>query len=255
MKTLFYTFLYIPIFNTLVGIYHTIGFENLGISIILLTVVVRLVIYPLSKRALQSQEEMARIQPLLKEIQKKYETNREEQARAMLALYKEHKINPFAGILTLFIQIPVFIALFLVLRSGMTEETFHYLYSFIPRPEEIHAVFLGVFDLSAPALSRGDGGFHIVSIPNLILALSVSITQFIQSKSMVAIQKRAQSEASKKLHTQDMSAQLSHQMTYLLPILTLTISPFVSGGVSLYWVITNLFSLAQQHLLYRHHTK
>lgn len=248
MKTIFYTFLFIPLFNILVGIYNTIGFQNLGVSIIFFTILVRLIIYPLSKKALRSQAEMAKIQPLLKEIQTKYKNNREEQARAMLALYQEHKINPFAGILTVFIQIPIFIALFLVLRSGLTSETFQYLYSFIPQPTEINALFLGIFDLSVAALSRTEEGIRLVSLPNLILGVLVCVTQFIQSKAMLTMQEAARGD---KPATNDMATQMSKQMTYLLPFLTLTITPFVSGGVSLYWVTTNLFSLVQQHILYR----
>jgi len=234
MTALFHTLLYYPILNILIVIYNSIGFQDLGISIILLTLFVRLLIYPLSKKAIKSQQEMSKIQPLLKEIQAKYKDKREEQARAIMALHKEHGVNPFAGFLPTFIQIPVFLALFLVLRSGITIENFSHLYSFVDRPESIHTLFLGIVDLAEP---------------NRVLAFCVALTQFLQSKMILDMQRKA--ARGKTTGTTDFATQLNVQMTYVFPVILFFISSAFSGGLSLYWTVTNLFSIFQQRVLLR----
>src|SRR3989344_8447131 len=99
-----------PLFNLLVALYNTIGLEDLGVAIIALTILIRLVLWPLSRRAIRAQRELQELQPKIKEVQNKYRADRERQAKELMALYKEHHINPFGGCLPILVQIPILIA-------------------------------------------------------------------------------------------------------------------------------------------------
>lgn len=239
MIGLFDAILYYPLLNILIFIYNTVAFSNLGASIIILTVAVRFLIYPLSKKAIKSQKEMAMIQPLVKEIQATHKENREEQARALMALYKEHKVNPFAGLLPILVQIPVLMALFLVLRSGITPEHLSSLYSFISPPASVNTMLFGIFDLSKPIF---------------LFALFVGATQFIQSKMMLDVQTKAAGK-NKVSGAKDFGIEFSKQMTYIFPVVSIVISSAFSGGLSLYWTVSNLFSIFQQSVLLKEKPK
>jgi len=145
--TIFNEALYRPLFNTLIWIYNIIPGNDLGIAIILLTILIRFILYPLSKKAIQSQKAISFLQPKIKEIQKKYK-NKEEQAKVMMELYKKHKVNPMAGCLPILIQLPILIALYRVFFSGLNMETLNILYGFIQRPDSLNLMFLGLINLS-----------------------------------------------------------------------------------------------------------
>ncbi len=230
MTYLFHQFLERPIFNALIFIYNSL--PDFGVAVIILTILIRFLIYPFSQKALESQKELASISPQIKEIREKFKDNKEDQARALLSLYKEKKINPFKGLLTFFIQIPIFIALFLVLKNGLDLENFNVLYSFIEKPASLNTFFLGLIDLSKPSLG---------------LAILVGISQFIQSKIILDYQKKLMSGASNN----DLSFIVGRQMTYVSPFLAVLISSNLSGGLSLYWVTTNIFSIFQQQFLFQ----
>ena len=111
--TAFNEILYRPLFNILVLLYNIIPGDDLGIAIIVLTIGIKLVLYPLNQKAIKSQKALQELQPKIKEIQKKYK-DKTQQAEELLKLYKEAKINPFSGFLPLLIQIPILIALYKV---------------------------------------------------------------------------------------------------------------------------------------------
>jgi len=219
----FHIILWQPLFNLLVVFYLLTG--NLGIAIIILTLLVRIVLYPMQNKASKSQMAMQSLQSQVKEIQNKYKDNKEEQTKQILALYKEKEINPFSGFLTLFIQIPVFIVLYNIFRSGITEKTLQFLYSFVPAPEQVNTIFLGM-DLSEP---------------NKLLAVIVAILFFLQVKLSAPKQ-----DKSKKKGMGDM---IQKQMNYFFPVLigfAIAISPAALG---LYLAIGTLFLIIQQHFV------
>ena len=164
---LFRTILWQPLFNLLIIFYRYIPGNDFGLAIIILTILVRLILWPLQQKATRSQLALQTLQPKLKDIQEKYKNDKEKLSKEFLGLYRKEKINPFSGILLLILQFPILIALYRVFWKGLNEESFVYLYSSIARPEIIDPSFLGMVNLNEP---------------NFIFAILVGLVQFIQIK-------------------------------------------------------------------------
>ena len=165
LTTIFNGALYHPLLNVLFLFYHYLPGQDLGIAVILLTVLIKFIFYPLGTQTFKSQKAMSEIQPRIKEIQEKYKGNREGQSKAMMELYKEKKINPLSGCLPLLLQLPILIALYQVFLKGIHSEAMAHLYSFVPHPAQIDPTFLGLVNLSQP---------------NFILAILAGVTQYFQ---------------------------------------------------------------------------
>lgn len=223
MSGFFYEILYRPLFNALVLLYQSVGFKDLGISIILLTVIIRLILYPLFYKSYHHQKVLQNIQPEIKKIQALHKDNKEKQAQAMMDLYKAHKVNPFSGLLLILVQLPVLIALYKVFYSGFTDQSLAGLYNFISVPAGIGHTFLGLLDLAKP---------HII-----IVGLA-AIAQYFQGR--LALQKPAPG-------VQRSQAEIiGKQMVFVGPILSLVILYRLPAAVSLYWLATSVFSCFQQ---------
>lgn len=230
MSFIFHNFFYQPLFNLLLIIYNTIPGHDFGIAIIILTIIIRLVLYPLTKKGIESQKAMALIQPKLKEVQEKYKNDRAKLAEEMMKLYREHKVNPFSGFLNLLIQIPILFALYKVFMAGIDPNSLNGLYDFVKHPGQIDPMFVGLIDLSKA---------------NPVLAVVAGLLQFIQTKMMMP--KPDNQNASKK--ESDFSKIMHHQMLYMLPILTVVIAWKFPAGLPLYWIVTTLFSIGQQYYM------
>ena len=111
---IFNQILFFPLFNALILIYNYLPIKDMGMAIIILTILIRFILYPLSKKSIQSQKAISKIQPEVKKIQKKYKDNKEEQAKQLMLLYRKSGVNPAAGCLPILIQLPVLIALYRV---------------------------------------------------------------------------------------------------------------------------------------------
>ena len=162
MKELFNTLLFEPLYNALVFLIGIVPGADVGIAVILLTIFVKLILFPLSKKAVHTQIKMKVLQKPLEELKEKYKDNREELAKKMIALYQEHKLNPLSSIALIFIQLPVIFALYWVfLRGGLPEINQDLLYSFVQVPEMINMNFLGLInvDLELATLQRFFGLF------------------------------------------------------------------------------------------------
>ncbi len=226
--TIFNEVLYRPLFNALIWIYNIVPGNDLGIAIILLTILIRFILYPLSKKAIQSQKAISFLQPKIKEIQKKYK-NKEEQAKVMMELYKKHKVNPMAGCLPILIQLPILIALYRVFFSGLNMETLNILYGFIQRPDSLNLMFLGLINLSQK---------------NIFLAILAGFFQFIQSK-MILPQNITKDKS--KSGGLDFSSIMSQQMLYFMPMITIFIAWNLPSALPLYWIVITIFGIVQQY--------
>ncbi|MBU1137320.1 YidC/Oxa1 family membrane protein insertase [Patescibacteria group bacterium] len=218
--------LYFPLLNILILIYNFLPLKDLGIAIIILTVLIRFILYPLSKKSIQSQQAINKLQPKIKEIQKKY-PKKEEQARETMLLYQKYKINPVAGCLPILIQLPVLIALFRVFSIGLNLSQLDYLYSFVYRPEIINFMFLGILDLSRRSI---------------VLSVLAGFLQFIQSKMILPKKSSSQSSGGKM----DFSSIMNQQMIYFMPIFTIFIALNLPAALPLYWIVITLFGIIQQ---------
>ncbi|MDD3487049.1 MAG: YidC/Oxa1 family membrane protein insertase [Candidatus Moranbacteria bacterium] len=232
MSQLFHTFVYQPIFNALIFFYNIIPGHDLGVAIILLTILIRAILYPLSQKQIESQKKMQELQPEIKRIQEKYKSDKEKQGRELMNLYKEKKVNPASGCLPLVVQIVFIIALYRALEAGINFSQCTDIYSFITCPGKIATGFLGIMDLAKP---------------NIILAAVAAGAQYWQTKMMMGAAPSSSPAGDKADFTQVMNKQ----MLYLGPILTLFIGAKFPAGLPLYWLVMTLFMIAQQYWITR----
>lgn len=223
MTFMFHEILYRPFFNALFVIYNWIAFQDIGIAIIFLTVLVRLLLYPIFHHSMRTQTVIQKIQPRIKEIQNNHKDDREKQTKALMDLYKQHKVNPFSGFFLLLVQLPVFIALYYLFSQPFDKESFSALYSFVQMPDIVNKTFLGLINLHQPSK---------------ILVVSAAVLQYIQSR--YALPKI---EAKRELSPAE---SVSRQMIYLGPVLTLIILWRFPAAIALYWATTSAFSIIQQ---------
>ena len=206
------------------------------VAIVLLTVAVRLVMMPLAVRQFRSMQAMQNLRPQMKKIQQRYKTDRgmmrtdpekyraqrQKQQEEMMALYKEHNVNPASSCLPLIAQMPIFIALFSVLRSPDVI------------PELVEAPFPINTTLQAPASGAG-----IIAIGMLVL---MGITTFIQQKQMMGRNAAL---------ADDQQMQQQKMMLYIMPVFMTFLGFQLPVGVLVYWVTTNLWQMGQQWYMLR----
>lgn len=220
--------LYHPLFNSLVLIYNYIPGHDFGIAIIVLTILIRIILYPVSVKALNSQKTLQALQPKIQEIQKKYKDNKEQLAKETLELYRKEKINPFSGLFLALIQLPILIALYTVFWKGLNPAELTNLYSFVSNPGQINAIFLGIVDLSKA---------------NLVIAILAGIFQFFQTKMLTPKSNPGQGKSS------DISQMMQKQMVYFFPFLTVFILMSLPSAIGLYWIVSGIFSIVQQYFI------
>jgi len=207
------------------------------LAIIILTLVIRFILYPLSVKAVHSQKSLQKLQPKILEIQKKYKDDKEKQARETFALYKNEKINPFSGLLLALIQLPILIALYQVFWKGLNQKELSILYSFIVNPGQIDPLFLNIIDLSKP---------------NIILAILAGLVQYFQTKMMLP---KTIKNTSNENKGPDISQMMQKQMLYFMPIFTVIILISLPSALGLYWAVSGLFSIVQQYLIFKKDNK
>lgn len=225
MTQLFNDIFYQPIFNFLVWIYNLLPNHDLGLAIIILTLIIRLILFPLAQKQIRSQRSLTKLQPKIEELKLQYKDNKEALGKAMMDLYKQEKINPLSSCLPLLIQLPFLLAVYWVFKNGLSNGSLDLLYPFVHNPGSLNPVTLGFFDLS------------VKSIPLAILA---GAAQFWQSKMMIGKQK-----------AQGTAAAMNKQMLYIMPAFTVYIGWVFPAGLTLYWFVTILFSIVQQKILFR----
>lgn len=230
MKTIFIELLYKPLYNILVWLIDVLPHADIGFAVIILTVLVKIILLPLSKQAIKTQLLMKDLEIPLKEIKEKYKENPQELAQQTLALYREKGVNPFASIFLVFIQIPVIIALYFVFaRAGLPNINSELLYSFITFPETIQTTFLGFIDL--------------VSNKSYIIAFLVLVSQSVQIR--LSLPKQSTTEGQTEF-AQEFMKGLHFQMKYILPVITAAASYGLISVVGLYWIVGNIFSIFQE---------
>lgn len=232
MKELFNTIFFEPLYNALIGLIDIIPGGDVGFAVIALTIIVKLILFPLSKSSVRTQLKMRQLQKPLEEIKEKFKDNREAMGRAMLDLYKEHKLNPFSGFLLILIQIPVILALYWVVwKGGLPLVNESILYSFIPTPETVNMLFLGVFPID--------------EAKNVVLALLAALTQHFQAR--LSFPKPEPRKAGATPSFQDeMMRGMNVQVKWVLPIFVFFISFGLASVVALYWTVSNLFMIGQE---------
>jgi YidC/Oxa1 family membrane protein insertase len=243
---IWHTFFFDPVYNTLVFFIDVIPNGDVGLAIIATVILVKLVLFPVSIKAVQTQKVMKEIQPKIKDIKERYKDDREKQAREMMLVYKEHQLNPFSSIFIILLQIPIIIALYFSVLSifSVDPETAaliksinsEVLYSFIPEPAVISEFFLGQFNIAERSI---------------LLALLAGITQYIHINFMMPQQPPIKPGEKVDFQTELMN-NMQKQMKFVMPIMITGIAYFISAAIALYFVVSNLFALLQEFYVRRH---
>jgi YidC/Oxa1 family membrane protein insertase len=214
---------------------------NSGVAIILLTVAVRLVLFPLTAKQAKSMIAMQRVQPEIKKLQAKYKNDRQKLNEEMMKFYKENQINPLGGCLPLLLQMPVFIALFQTLRDiqkfiPVDSAMYHDICgSTIPSKCTPNMHFAGM-NLTTSASKAASSGFSVVW-PYLVLVAIVVVTGFIQQRQTM----RNQTQANPQMAI----------ISKVFPVVFAFISWGLPSGVGLYFATSNLWQIGQQEVVYR----
>lgn len=225
MSYLFNTFLYQPIINILVFLYNTAAFGDLGIAIILLTILIRLALAPMFHKMLHQQIMVQKMRPEMQKIQTDYKDDREKQTRLLMELYNKYKVNPFYTFLVLAVQIPILFALFKAFTSGLNGSISGILYPFISDPGAFNPVFLNLINLNEK---------------NIFLIIVTAAAQFIQTKISSSMQKPSLNQKAPMPSGDVMGTFLS--------IFTVFILWNLPSAVAVYWLVSTLFSIAQQFI-------
>lgn len=230
ISSFFYSFFYNPIYNALVTLVALVPGSDVGIAVILLTIVIRLILLPFSLSAARTQLAMKTIEPKLKALKEKYKGDKEKEALETLALYREEKINPFASILMVFIQIPVLLALYWVfLHEPFTTVNMARLYSFTPIPDSASILFLGLISVMGKSM---------------VLAVVAGITQYLQAH--MALKGTMKVAPTSTGMQADFQKVMGMQLKYVFPFLIGVISYTTSSAIALYFITTNIAGAIQE---------
>lgn len=223
-----------PIFNALIWLYNVIPGADFGIAIIILTIILKIILFPFSVKALKSQKLMQALQPKLAEVQQKHKDDKQGLARATMELYKQEKVSPFSSCLPLLVQFPFLIALYQALSSGLTGQRFDFLYSFVGRPANLNVVSFGFLNLAKP---------------DIVLAVLAGASQFWQTKMLQAVQPPRHLNGGAQ--DERMMTAMNKQMMYFMPLMTVFIGVGLPSGLILYWLVTTLLTILQQWYFFR----
>ena len=216
------TLLVKPLFNTFLFLYAHIPGHDFGIVVILFTLLVRVLLWPLFSKSIRSQLVMSKLQPEIEAVQKKYKDDKQTQVAELMKLYKQNKFNPFSGVISLFIQLPILLAVYKVFQLFYVSFG-HLVYPWIPVSPNMNHTFLGMFDLLQP--------FFLATV-------CASLLQFVQV--FFSLKSIPQTK------TQDATVRASRLTAYLSPVLTFVIFRSFPSVLSLYWSVSSIVSVAQQ---------
>ncbi len=232
MVWLWHTIFYQPLFNLLVWIYNLVG-GDMGIAIIVLTVFIKLLLYPLSQQSLRSQRALQKLQPQVEELKKKFKDQKDKLAQELMQLYQREKVSPLSSCLPILVQLPFLIALFQVFRSGLNSTSLEMLYPFVTNPEHLNDTIFGLWNLAQR------------SIP---LAIITGLAQYWQTKMLITTQPPAAVPGSQD---ENLTSMMNKQMKFMLPVMTVVFGFTLPGGLMLYWLVNTLLTIGQQYLTFK----
>lgn len=253
-----------PIFNLLVFIYALLPGHNFGVAIIVFTVLVRLLMWPLVKKQLHHAKAMRELQPELKRIKKEAKGDRQKESVMVMALYKEKEVNPFSSIGLLIIQLPIFIALY----SGISkiindpQSLIDFSYPFIQNMGSIKdlatnislfdSTFLGIVDLSRSAI--GETGFYL---PAFLIVFASALTQYYQSKQLMPDNKDARklrdilkdASSGKESDQSEVNSAVGRSTKYFIPGMVFVFTVSLPAALPLYWLTSGVVAIIQQSIV------
>jgi YidC/Oxa1 family membrane protein insertase len=238
ISSFFHAVVYAPIYNALALFIGWIPGGDIGIAIILITVLIKLILFPLAVKASHTQRAMRRLEPELKALRDAYKDKPQDLALKTMALYKDNKINPFASFAVLIIQLPVILGLYWVIWAESKGGTFDpsILYPFVHAPTTVSFTFLGILPIASSSV---------------ILAVLVAGTQYYQTRLMMP----NAPEKTGKGFQDDLATSMHLQMRYVFPVVLGVISYVATAAVALYFLTSNFFGIMQELTAKARHDK
>ena len=247
---MYHNFIFLPLYNGLVGLMDLIPGMDVGIAVIIFTIIIRLILFPLSKNSVLTQVRMKEIEPEANKIKAQYANDRQTQALKTMELYKSRGVHPFSGVLLLIIQLPILLALISVFYKIIPTIQPDLLYSFVHVP------------MASPSLLGLD-----LTHKNLILALITAVIQFLQlhfslaSKQMKANALNAVKNGVKPDFSSNLANSMNTQMKFLLPVIAFVSVywiipvrfPQAAAIIAIYWSVSALFTLGQELYVRKRH--
>jgi YidC/Oxa1 family membrane protein insertase len=245
-----------PLLNILVTVYSLVPFHDFGIAIIILTLIIRGILWPLQSQTLRSQKALQKIQPEIKKISEKYKNDPQKVQQMTMELYKEKEVNPLSSCLPSLIQLPLLFALYYAIIKFSSPAflkladphagIWNYLYPWVrdlgfvktALTGTFNTSFIGIFNLSQKAFVSLS---PFVVKPEIIIAIAASVAQYFQVKMMTPKQEPGDSQA-----------QMMNSLTLLMPLMILYIGLILPAALPLYWLATTAVAAFQQWLIMGH---
>jgi len=268
----------------LIYIYENLSFGSYGLAIILFTLLIKILLLPLTVKQYKSSAKLREIQPLIQEVQRKYKNDKEKQTQEMMKIYQEHNSSPTGGCLTSLIQLPILFSLLYVVRSpltymfNMTQEQIAELIKIAGLPEDIATKSgywqmdvamksgkldmvenFGIFDMNLGLVPKlNPFGDVATYLPLLLLVILAVVTTYISTKVMMDLTQsntnttaNNSSKDPKNKSAEDMSASMSKSMMFVAPAMTALISFQAPAALVLYWLVNNVFQMLQQFFIHK----
>jgi len=263
---MFTTLIVQPIFNLLVLIYALLPGHNVGLAIILFTVIVRILMWPLVKKQLHQVRVMRKVQPELKRIKKEAAGDKRKEQMLMMELYKERGINPFGSIGVMFIQVPILIGLYSglsrVIKDPHQIENFAYpalrhLSWMKQLSTNIHQFDLTLFH--SIDLTRSAWGVKGIYWPAMLIVVASAIVQYYQSKQLMPASDDTRklrdilkdANSGKQADQSEVNAAVSRSTRFLLPVMIFLVTVNIASALGLYWLTAGVVALIQQAIALR----
>ncbi len=240
MHALWNSLVYLPLYNILIAFIALTPGHSVGLAIIALTIIVKTLLFPITKKAMVAQRQMRVLEPELKAIREKHGKDQQTVAKKTMELYQEKNVSPFSGCLPLLVQIPIIIGLYGLFLRGLNISP-DMLYSFVPHPDALDMHFLSI-NLAGKSV---------------VLAALAGATQYLQTRYMLPKGTNLKNPIMAPDPTRSPSFQeefarsMNAQMLYVFPILIASVSYSTSAAVALYFVASNIFGIGQEFMIRR----
>lgn len=222
---MFHTFFYEPIYNLVALVLSFVPLHDIGAAIVIVTLIVKTFLLPINISALRTQYLMKKVEPEMKEIKELQKKNPQDAAKKMVEMYRREKINPFASIFGIILQIPIFFALYFVFSKGLIPDQ-NSLYSFVSFPENLHTIAFGIFD---------------VTEKNIVVALLAGVSSFALAKRQTESMTSTNTGGEESFQDHLMKS-MKIQLLYVIPVIVAVSGALLPSALALYWLVSNIAS-------------
>lgn len=228
---MFHTLFYEPVYNLIVLVLTFVPLHDIGAAIVVVTLIVKGLLLPFNLSALRTQYMMKKIEPEMNKIKELQKKDQQGASKQMVDLYRKNKINPFSSLFAMILQIPIFIALYIVFSKGLFDDP-KSIYTFVTFPEKLHTVAFGIFD---------------VTEKNIIIALLAGISSYflaVRQTSMMGKPKNVKKEGKEESFQEHFTKSMKIQLLYVLPVIITVSATALPSALGLYWFVSNSASYA-----------